>query len=148
MGRFFPKAYKAGDPLAAFDGLADGLMAIQKALDQMSVHNGHMEWSGGIPTVVQDELDSASGYWRAGNTEEAGDFTTAGDIAVGGNASFGDLDLPADSLFLAAAESISLYTDALTMNGNQGASGTTTVALSGGGSVQLTFEHGVCTGIV
>ncbi len=49
--RFFKKAIKAGAPVSSFD-MANGLTGIDTALDKMSVHNGHVDWSSGIPKIV------------------------------------------------------------------------------------------------
>ena len=53
--RFFPRGFKAGDPLSK-KGLAEALIKMANALDKMSVHNGHVDWSGDVPKIVIDKF--------------------------------------------------------------------------------------------
>lgn len=52
--RFFPNGLKAGDPLAK-KGLAESIMKIANALDKMTVHNGHVDWSNDVPKIILDK---------------------------------------------------------------------------------------------
>lgn len=35
-------------------------MKLANALDKMSVHNGHVDWSGDVPKIIIDKLESPS----------------------------------------------------------------------------------------
>ena len=53
--RFFPRGLKPGDPISK-KGLAEALIKIANALDKMSIHNGHIDWSGDIPKIIIDKF--------------------------------------------------------------------------------------------
>lgn len=53
--RFFPNGLKPGDPISK-RGLAEALIKMANALDKLSVHNGHVDWSGDIPKIVIDRF--------------------------------------------------------------------------------------------
>jgi hypothetical protein len=48
---YFKKPIKKGAPISSFD-MADGLSKIDEALSKMSVHNGHVDRSNGIPKII------------------------------------------------------------------------------------------------
>jgi hypothetical protein len=48
---YFKKPIKKGAPISSFD-MADGLTKIDEALSKMSVHNGHVDRSNGIPKII------------------------------------------------------------------------------------------------
>jgi len=48
---FFPRGLKVGDPVSRA-GLVAGILKMADALENMSVHNGRVDWSGGKPKIV------------------------------------------------------------------------------------------------
>jgi hypothetical protein len=52
--RFFPRGLKAGDPISK-RGLVEALIKMANALDKMSVHNGHIDWSNDVPKIIIDK---------------------------------------------------------------------------------------------
>lgn len=48
---FFPKGLKAGDPVNK-DGFIQGILAMAKALENMSVMNGRVDWANGEPKII------------------------------------------------------------------------------------------------
>lgn len=58
--RFFPQGLRSGDPLAK-RGLVEGILKMAAALDKMSVHNGHIDWTNDIPKIVMDKVDDVTG---------------------------------------------------------------------------------------
>ncbi len=54
--RFFPRGIKPGEPLSK-RGVTDALMKIAHALDNMTVHNGHVDWSGDVPKIIIDKME-------------------------------------------------------------------------------------------
>lgn len=53
--RFFPKGLKAGDPISK-RGMVEALIKMSEAIDKLSVHNGHIDWSGDIPKIIIDKF--------------------------------------------------------------------------------------------
>jgi hypothetical protein len=53
--RFFPRGLKEGDPINK-RGLVEGLIKIANALDQLSVHNGHIDWKDDVPKIIIDKF--------------------------------------------------------------------------------------------
>ena len=53
MATFFEKKPVAGGPVA-FRGFLNWLVKIDRAVANLQVHNGHVNWSGGVPTIVVD----------------------------------------------------------------------------------------------
>jgi len=53
--RFFPQGLKPGDPISK-RGIVEALIKMANALDKMSVHNGHVDWSGDIPKIIIDRF--------------------------------------------------------------------------------------------
>lgn len=54
--RFFPRGLKPGDPVSK-KGLVEGIIKMAQALDKMSAHNGHIDWSGDIPKIIIDRKE-------------------------------------------------------------------------------------------
>lgn len=46
---------KVGDPLSR-RGMVEALIKIANALDKLSVHNGHVDWSGDVPKIIIDKF--------------------------------------------------------------------------------------------
>lgn len=55
INRFFPMGVKVGDPLSR-RGMVEALIKIANALDKLSVHNGHVDWSGDVPKIIIDKF--------------------------------------------------------------------------------------------
>jgi hypothetical protein len=53
--RFFPRGLKPGDPISK-RGLVEGLIKMANALDQLSVHNGHIDWKDDVPKIIIDRF--------------------------------------------------------------------------------------------
>jgi hypothetical protein len=53
--RFFPNGIKPGDPISK-RGMAEGIIRMANALDKLSVHNGHIDWSGDVPKIIIDKF--------------------------------------------------------------------------------------------
>jgi hypothetical protein len=53
--RFFPMGIKIGDPISK-RGLVEALIKMSTALDAMSVHNGHVDWTNDTPKIVIDKF--------------------------------------------------------------------------------------------
>jgi len=53
--RFFPQGLKPGDPISK-RGMVDALIKMANALDRLSVHNGHIDWSGDVPKIIIDKF--------------------------------------------------------------------------------------------
>jgi hypothetical protein len=53
--RFFPNGLKKGDPVSK-KGLVDGIVKMALALDKISVHNGHIDWTGDVPKIIIDRF--------------------------------------------------------------------------------------------
>ena len=53
--RFFPNGLKKGDPLSK-KGVVEGIIKLANALDQISVHNGHIDWTGDVPKIIIDRF--------------------------------------------------------------------------------------------
>jgi hypothetical protein len=53
--RFFPRGLKPGDPISK-QGMVEALIKMANALDKLSVHNGHIDWSGDIPKIIIDKF--------------------------------------------------------------------------------------------
>jgi hypothetical protein len=51
MPKFLPDKFAAGAPLSVA-GLAEGLRKLARAVENMSVHNGHVDWSNNTPKIV------------------------------------------------------------------------------------------------
>lgn len=80
-------------------GMTAGILAIARALEGMTVHNGHMDWFAGLPKIVVDIADSAAAgstgpfaitqtgsaelTVRAGDWYRNGAQTIAGDTVIG-----------------------------------------------------------------
>lgn len=52
--RFFPRGLSVGDPLSK-DGVVEGIIKMAEALDKLTVHNGHIDWSDDIPKIIFDK---------------------------------------------------------------------------------------------
>ena len=57
------------------------LLRMARAWEKLSVHNGHVDWSGGIPTIVVDSGSAAGGMdtdhvYVGGKTYTPGEKTT------------------------------------------------------------------------
>ena len=55
--RFFPRGLKAGEPLSK-RGMAEAMMKMAHALDKMTVHNGHVDWSDDVPKIIVDKMEN------------------------------------------------------------------------------------------
>jgi hypothetical protein len=53
--RFFPNGLKKGDPISK-RGFVEGIIKIADALDKISVHNGHIDWTGDVPKIIIDRF--------------------------------------------------------------------------------------------
>lgn len=56
--RFFPRGLKPGDPLSR-EGFVDGILKMAAALDELSVHNGRIDWSNNIPKIIVERTPAA-----------------------------------------------------------------------------------------
>lgn len=54
QNRFFPRGINPGDPISK-RGLVEALIKISNALDKMTVHNGHVDWSNDVPKIILDK---------------------------------------------------------------------------------------------
>ena len=89
--RFFRNRPEPGRPIS-LPGVADGLAAIARALENLTVHNGHVDWTNGVPVIVFDAYEQRSmevGVWRA-DYAETEDFRTSGSLDVSGSMRFYD----------------------------------------------------------
>ena len=77
MGRFFKKMPKAGMPVSMI-GFADGLSGIERALSEMNIANGHIQWSmNNVPTLILD-----SSFEDDGGTIQPWDVSFAAGVAT------------------------------------------------------------------
>ncbi len=56
MPKFFLNNPQEGKPLA-MRGLAAGLRRLAEALENLSVHNGRVEWHGFRPRIIVENID-------------------------------------------------------------------------------------------
>ena len=49
--KFFPKGLKPGDPISK-QGFVDGILKMAKALENLSVHQGRVDWQDGKPKII------------------------------------------------------------------------------------------------
>jgi len=55
MGRFWKKTPKKGMPIST-PGFAEGLAAIERALDRMDIAGGYVDWQDGVPVLVPPSI--------------------------------------------------------------------------------------------
>lgn len=95
--RFFKSTPRPGKPLS-LKGLATGLALLEKALMNLSVHLGHVDWHGHEPKIVVERVDGydyAAGAAELDVTVDGDTFTVAaGELVVGTRL----ISYPADSV--------------------------------------------------
>lgn len=57
---FFPIEPKKGMPIS-ISGFAAGLAAMARALENLNIEGGAVEWQGGVPTIIPPEYDLSGG---------------------------------------------------------------------------------------
>jgi hypothetical protein len=55
--KIFDKEIKPGTPVGS-SFIARGLMRMARAWEKLAVHNGHVDWSNGMPTNVVESADA------------------------------------------------------------------------------------------
>lgn len=78
MMKIFETKPKNGTPVS-HKMIFNGLLRMAKAWEFLAVHNGHVDWSNGIPTIVMDTLtDSEGNLLGSGSGENPFKVTLSG----------------------------------------------------------------------
>ena len=58
--RFFPRGLKVGDPISK-KGFVEGILKMADALENLSVHNGRVDWQNNRPKIIVQRVASKEG---------------------------------------------------------------------------------------